>query len=66
VGDVVNAVAEYLDRAGFMSIAIIQLIADRKLALAELRFRIAQYLRAELKTIEAEIAADRRGCDHDA
>lgn len=48
------------DRAATIATAITQIVADVRHKPAELRLRIAEYLRDEIASIEQEIAADRR------
>ena len=50
----------FSDRAAIVATAIMQIVADVRHKPAELRLRIAEYLRDEIASIEQEIAADRR------
>jgi hypothetical protein len=50
----------FSDRAAIVATTIMQIVADVSHKPAELRLRIAEYLRDEIANIEQEIAADRR------
>ena len=50
----------FSDHAAIVATAIMQIVADVRHKPAELRLRIAEYLRDEIASIEQEIAADRR------
>ena len=52
-----------LDRATVVAVTIMQILADRRLNPAELRLRVAQYLRGEFDDLAAQVASEREVYD---
>ena len=52
-----------LDRANVVAVTIMQILADRRLNPAEMRLRVAQYLRGEFDDLAAQVASEREVYD---
>lgn len=52
-----------LDRANVVAVTIMQILADRRLNPAEMRLRVAQYLRGEFDDLAARVAPEREVYD---
>lgn len=52
-----------LDRANVVAVTIMQILADRRLNSAEMRLRVAQYLRGEFDDLAAQVASEREVYD---
>ena len=52
-----------LDRANVVAVTIMQILADRRLSPAEMRLRVAQYLRGEFDDLAAQVASEREAYD---
>ena len=53
----------HLDRANVVAVTIMQILADRRLNPAEMRLRVAQYLRGEFDDLAAQVASEREAYD---
>ena len=52
-----------LDRANVVAVTVMQILADKGLNPAEMRLRVAQYLRGEFDDLAAQVASEREAYD---
>ena len=52
-----------LDRANVVAVTIMQILADRRLNPAEMRLRVAQYLKGEFDDLATQVASEREVYD---